>query len=38
VPPVHPDETLEIIAFMEAAELSKTRGGPVALAEVTQAR
>ena len=37
VPPVPPDETLEIIAFMEAAELSKARGGaPVALAEVTQ--
>ena len=36
VPPVPPEETLEIIAFMEAAELSKARGGaPVALAEVT---
>jgi predicted dehydrogenase len=35
VPPVDPDETLEIIAFMEAAELSKARGGaPVALAEI----
>src|SRR5918994_2217089 len=33
VPPVSPDETLEIIAFMEAADLSKVRGGaPVALA------
>lgn len=37
VPPVQPDETLEIMAFMEAAELSKARGGAsVALAEVTQ--
>ena len=37
VPPIPPDETLEIMAFMEAAELSKARGGaPVALAEVTQ--
>jgi predicted dehydrogenase len=37
VPPVRPDETLEILAFMEAAELSKSRGGaPVALAEVTE--
>jgi Oxidoreductase family, NAD-binding Rossmann fold len=39
VPPVQPDETLEIMAFMEAAELSKVRGGaPVALSEVTQRR
>lgn len=39
VPPVPPEETQEIIAFMEAAELSKTRGGaPVALTEVTDAR
>ena len=39
VPPVPPDETLEIIAFMEAAELSKARGGaPVRLTEVTHAR
>jgi len=37
VPPVTPDETLEMMAFMEAAELSKARGGaPVALADVTQ--
>jgi hypothetical protein len=37
VPPVDPDETLEIIAFMEAAELSKARGGaPVALAEIAR--
>ena len=35
VPPVDPDETLEIIAFMEAAEMSKARGGAaVRLAEV----
>jgi len=26
VPPIPPDETLEILAFMEAAELSKARG------------
>jgi predicted dehydrogenase len=33
--PVPIDETLEIMAFMEAADLSKTRGGaPVALSEV----
>jgi hypothetical protein len=39
VPPINPDETLEIMAFMEAAELSKMRGGaPVSLAEVTQRR
>jgi hypothetical protein len=39
VPPVQPEETLEIMAFMEAAELSKVRGGaPVALADVTQGR
>ncbi len=37
VPPVQPEETLEIMAFMEAADLSKARGGaPVALTEVTQ--
>ena len=37
VPPVQPDETLEMMAFMAAAELSKARGGaPVALAEVTR--
>jgi hypothetical protein len=36
VSPVPPDETLEIIAFMEAAELSKVRGGaPVMLGDVT---
>jgi hypothetical protein len=39
VPPVAPDETLEIMAFMEAADLSKARGGArVALAEVTRAK
>jgi hypothetical protein len=39
VPPVAPDETLEILAFMEAADLSKARGGaPVALADVTRAK
>jgi hypothetical protein len=38
VPPIPPDETLEIIAFMEAAELSKTRGASVALAEVTRGK
>jgi hypothetical protein len=39
VPPVRPEETLEIMAFMEAAELSKARGGAaVPLAEVTRER
>jgi predicted dehydrogenase len=34
-PPVSPEETLEILAFMEAADLSKARqGAPVALREV----
>jgi hypothetical protein len=34
-PPVSAEETLEIIAFMEAADISKARGGaPVALSEV----
>jgi hypothetical protein len=34
--PVTPEETLEIIAFMEAADLSKARqGAPVELREVT---
>jgi hypothetical protein len=37
VPPVQSEETLEMMAFMEAADLSKARGGaPVALTEVTQ--
>jgi hypothetical protein len=35
IPPVNPEELLEIIAFMEAADISKHRGGaPVKLAEV----
>jgi predicted amidohydrolase YtcJ len=39
VSPVPPEETLEIMAFMEAAEISKVRGGAaVALTEVTQRR
>jgi hypothetical protein len=33
--PVPIDETIEIMAFMEAADLSKSRGGaPVALSEL----
>jgi hypothetical protein len=37
VPPVNPDETLEMFAFMEAADISKARGGiAVPLSEVTQ--
>jgi predicted dehydrogenase len=37
VPPIQPEETLELIAFMEAADLSKARGGaPVALKEVIE--
>ncbi len=37
VAPVKPQETVEIIAFMEAADLSKQRGGaPVKLSEVIQ--
>ena len=37
VAPVHPEETLEIFAFMEAADLSKARGGTaVPLGEVTR--
>ena len=37
IPPVQPEETLEMMALMEAAELSKTRGGaPVALTEIAQ--
>ncbi len=39
VPPVSPDETLEIMAFMEAADMSKARQGvPVALKELLQER
>ena len=35
VPPVAPEETLELIAFMQAADLSKTRGGQeVRLSEI----
>ena len=35
VPPVSPEETVEIMAFMEAADLSKARqGAPVALKEL----
>lgn len=35
VPPVSPEETLEMMAFMEAADLSKARqGAPVALSEL----
>ena len=37
VPPVQPEETLEMFAFMEATDLSKARGGAsVPLAEVTR--
>jgi len=37
IPPVQPEETLEIMAFMEAADLSKARGGaPVMLSEITK--
>jgi hypothetical protein len=36
-PPIPPEETLEMMAFMEAADLSKARGGaPVALRDVTE--
>jgi predicted dehydrogenase len=36
-PPVSPDETLELMAFMEAADLSKARNGaPVPLTDVTR--
>jgi hypothetical protein len=36
-PPVQPEVTLEMMAFMEAADLSKARGGAaVALSEITQ--
>ncbi|MGH9799595.1 MAG: Gfo/Idh/MocA family protein [Blastocatellia bacterium] len=35
VAPIQPEETLEIMAFMEAADLSKARGGaPVTLKEI----
>ena len=37
ISPVDPEETLEIIAFMEAADVSKARGGAaVPLSEVTK--
>ena len=37
VPPVHPDETLEIYTFMEAADESKRLGGaPVEVAQVLE--
>jgi Oxidoreductase family, NAD-binding Rossmann fold len=37
MPPVNQDETLEIIAFMEAGDISKARAGaPVPLSEVTK--
>lgn len=36
VAPISPEETLELMAFMEAADLSKARGGaPVMLKEIT---
>ena len=36
-PPIAPEETLAIYAFMEAADESKRRGGvPVSLAEVME--
>ena len=34
IPPVNPEETLEIMAFMEAADISKKRNTSVALKEV----
>jgi len=37
IPPVNPEETLEMMAFMEAADMSKARGGAsVPLSEVTR--
>ena len=37
VPPVTPEETLEVMAFMEAADLSKSRSGqPVRLSELNK--
>jgi len=35
-PPVPPEETLEMMAFMEAADLSKARGAPVMLKDVME--
>ena len=38
-PPVDPEESLEVLAFMEAADISKQRNGaPVSLKEVTEAK
>ena len=38
VPPITPDECLEVMAFMEAAEMSAKRGGePVTVAEAIEA-
>jgi len=38
-PPIPPGETLELMAFMEAADLSKARGGaPVMLKEVFESK
>jgi biopolymer transport protein ExbD len=34
LPPVNPQETIELIAFMEAAEQSKTKGVPVLIDQV----
>lgn len=37
VPPVSPEETLEVLAFMEAADISKSRSGqPVRLSELNK--
>ena len=37
IAPVRPEETLEMFAFMQAADLSKARGGAsVLLSEVTK--
>jgi predicted dehydrogenase len=39
VPPIAPGETLELVAFMEAADVSKSRNGaPVPLTEITTNR
>jgi hypothetical protein len=36
VPPAGNDESLEVLAFVEAADRSATRGGvPVAISEIT---
>ena len=38
-PPLQPEESLEVLAFMEAADISKQRNGaPVLLKEVTEAK